>query len=103
MWWIRDVTRTALAGTGRDDARLAAARRNEPAVSEWLNDHLRHERSVLDWDDSDAPGPVLIAPECFTPEQPEELRAVTAMLVAHPHLRHHREAITAHRASAKPG
>ncbi|GAA2543884.1 hypothetical protein GCM10010435_10320 [Winogradskya consettensis] len=77
VWWIRDVIRSVLTATDLDGARLTAARRNEPAVHEWLDEYLRQERSIFDWDADDAPGQVLIAgarvdcfdflPECFAP------------------------------------
>ncbi|GAA2473756.1 hypothetical protein [Winogradskya humida] len=119
VWWIRDVIRSALTGNDLDSARLIAARRNDPAVHEWLDEFLRQERSIFDWDAGDAPGQVLIAaarvdcfdflPECFAPlstllapSQPEELRAAaasaTALLVAHPSLRRYHDEITAYHA-----
>ncbi|HWS37600.1 MAG TPA: HEAT repeat domain-containing protein [Actinoplanes sp.] len=118
LWWIRDVVRTAVTSGDLDKARLLAARRNEPFVTEWLEDHLRHERSILEWDDT-SPGHVLTAaarvdcfdflPKCFPPlsalltaHQPEEVRAAAAsaasMLVRHPALRHHRDQVAAYHA-----
>jgi hypothetical protein len=125
VWWIRDVTRVIVADTDLYQARLTATRRNEPAVREWLNVYLRQERSIFDWGQGDEPGRVLVAaakvdcfdalPEIFAPvssliapQQPEQLRmaaaSAAAMLVRHPRLHGHREAITAyHLAEAAHG
>ncbi|MEU8820156.1 hypothetical protein [Actinoplanes sp. NPDC048796] len=117
VWWIRDVARAALTG--------AEPRRDEPAVNAWLDEYLRHDRSIFDWDDRDAPGQAVLAaaradcrdllPSCFaplpallTPQRPERLRAAAASaaaaLVAHPGLRRHRaEIVTYHADEARHG
>ncbi|GIE76548.1 hypothetical protein Aph02nite_24980 [Actinoplanes philippinensis] len=117
--------RAALGGADLDDMRLAAARRDEPIVAAWLDDHLSRERSIFAWGDRDEPGRVLLAAaqvDCFdlltdccdplfsllAPDSPEELRsaaagAVTA-LTGHPELsRHREEMITYQAAEARRG
>ncbi|WP_344620672.1 hypothetical protein [Dactylosporangium salmoneum] len=125
VWWLREVTRAVVDGTYLDQARRMARRRDDPAVNEWLDEYLRHERSVHDWGEGDEPGRVLLAaaeadcfdalPEVFEPvasllvaRQPERLRTVAASaaaaLVRHPELHRRREAITAyHLAEAARG
>ncbi|MCO8270538.1 hypothetical protein M1L60_08000 [Actinoplanes sp. TRM 88003] len=133
--WLRDVSRAALAGpdpgdqpavsgaasAGADlnDARRVAARRDEPAVTAWLDEYLRTERSILEWTDSDEPGRILLAaarvdcvdflPHCFeavsvllAPHHPDNVRAAAASaaasLVGHPELRRHRDEMIAYHA-----
>jgi hypothetical protein len=115
LWWIREVARTVTVEVDLDQARHTATRRDDPLVHAWLDEYLRHERMVQDWDEGDEPGRILLAaaevdcfeamPEIFgpvasllTPQGQEQLRAsaagAAAQLVRHPKLQHHRAAIT---------
>ena len=117
VWWIREVARTVLMDVDLEHPRPAAARRDDPAVHSWLDEYLRQQRTVQDWDEQDDPGRILRAsaevdcfdalPEAFrtvasllAPHQEDRHRNVAAsaaaMLVRHPELTKHRAEITAH-------
>ncbi|WP_433796605.1 hypothetical protein [Actinoplanes sp. CA-252034] len=123
VWWIRDVARAAVTAIDPDGDRRTAARRDEPAVSAWLDGHLSRERPIFDG--GDGSGEVLLAAaraDCFDllpacharlstlpgRELPDRLRAALASalatLVAHPRLRHHRDEVVArHTEEARHG
>ncbi|WP_430785427.1 hypothetical protein [Actinoplanes sp. G11-F43] len=122
LWWIRDVARAVL---DLGDDRSVAAHRDEPVVHAWLDEHLRQQRSIFDWDAGDEPGRVLLAAarvDChdylpatyrlvsplLATDAPERLRSAAAgaaaALVSHPDLRGHRDQVIAfHRDEATAG